>query len=101
MLLTSLVHCPRFRRSNPRVLDAFTVTTSTCLCQLTSSVVTDGKAEILSTVNSFKGVTMELVYGVSLVTFVGADVNDLAFLWVELHLPLSFLFLQSKKILLD
>ena len=66
-----------------------------------TEVVTDGKAEILSTVNSFNGVTMEPVYGVSLVSFFGADVNDLTFFWVELHLSLSFLFLQSKNVLLD
>ena len=56
-----------------------------------TEVVADGKAKILSTVNSFKGVTMESVYGVSLVSFVGDDVNDLTFFWVELHLPLSWL----------
>ena len=66
-----------------------------------TEVVADGKAEIFSTVNSFKGVTMEPEYVVSLVSFVGADVNDLTFFWVELHLPLSFPSLQSKKILLD
>ena len=66
-----------------------------------TEVVADGKAQILSTVNSFNGVTMGPVYGVSLVSFVGADVNDLTFFGVELHLPLSFPFLQSKNILLD
>ena len=44
-----------------------------------TEVVADGKAEIFSTVNSFKGVTMESEYGVSLMSFVGADVNDLTF----------------------
>ena len=66
-----------------------------------TEVVADGKAEILSTANSFKGVTMEPVYGVSLVSFVGAGMNDQTCFWVELHLPLSFPFLHSKKILLD
>ena len=47
-----------------------------------TEVVADGKAEILSTVNSFKGVTMEPVYVVSLLSFVGADVNDLTFFWL-------------------
>ena len=41
-----------------------------------NEVVANGKAEILSAVNSFEGVTMEPVYGVSLVSFVGTDVND-------------------------
>ena len=98
MLLTSFVHCPRFRRRNPRVLDALAATESICLCQLKSSY---GKAKILSIVNSFKDVTMEPVNGVSLVSFVGVDMNDLTFFWMELHLPLSFQFLQIKKILLD
>ena len=66
-----------------------------------TEVVADGKAKILSTVNSFKDVNMEPVNGVSLMSFVGVDMNDLTFFWVELHLPLSFPFLQSKKILLD
>ena len=56
------------------------------------SVPADGKGQILSAVNSFKGVTMEYVYGLSLVSFVDADVNDLTFFWVELHLPLLFSF---------
>ena len=47
-----------------------------------TEVVADGKAKILSTVNSFKGVTMEPVYDVSLVSFVGADVNDLTFFFL-------------------
>ena len=47
-----------------------------------TEVVANGKAVILSTVNSFKGVTMEPVYGVSLVSFVDADVNDLTFFWL-------------------
>ena len=66
-----------------------------------TEVVADGKAEIFSAVNSFKSMTMEPIYGVSLVSFIGIDVNDLTFFWVELHLPLSFPFLQMKKILLD
>ena len=53
-----------------------------------TEVVADGKAEILSTDNSFKGATMEPVYGVSLVWFVGADVNDLTFFCVEFRLQL-------------
>ena len=44
-----------------------------------TEVVADGKAEILTTVNSFNGVTMEPVYGVFIVSFVCADVNDLTF----------------------
>ena len=43
---------------------------------------------------------MEPVNGVSLMSFVGVDMNDLTFFWVELHLPRPFPFLQSK-ILLD
>ena len=51
-----------------------------------TEVVADGKVEILSTDNSFKGATMEPVYGVSLVSFVFADVDDLTFFCVEFHL---------------
>ena len=44
---------------------------------------------------------MEPVFSVSLVSFVDDDADDLAFLRVELHLPLSFPFLQGLKNLLD
>ena len=50
-----------------------------------TEVFADGKGEILYTVNSFKGVTIEPVYSLSLISFVGADMNDLTFFWVELH----------------
>ena len=66
-----------------------------------TEVVADGKAEIFSAVNSFKGMTVEPIYDVSLMSFIDIDVNDLTFFWMELHLPLSFPFLQSRKILLD
>ena len=49
VLLTSLVHCPRFRGRNPRVLDALDATASTCLCQLKSSLMVRPRYFPLST----------------------------------------------------
>ena len=62
---------------------------------VSAEVVADGDTEILSAVNNFKSVTMEHVFCVCLVSLVGDDADDLAFLRVELHLPLSFPFLQG------
>ena len=66
-----------------------------------AEVIADGDTEILSAVNNFRSVTMEPIFSMSLVSFIGDDADDLAFLRVELHLQISFPFLQGLKILLD
>ena len=62
-----------------------------------AEVIADGDTRIHFAVNNnFKKLT-----SVSLVSFVGDDGDDLAFLRVELNLLLSFTFLQGLTILLD
>ena len=99
VLLTSLLHSPRFLRRNPSVLDALAATVSMCLCQLRSSLMVT--PEIFPAVDHFHCVTVEAVCSLYLVALVGNDADDLAFLRMELHLPCLFLFLQGLKISLD
>ena len=50
-------------------------------------VMADVHSKVLSTIHHFECMSVELVLSLSLGVFMKTDLDNLALLWVELHLP--------------